>query len=168
MLTETQKQTSVEKAEFVLTEIQRVGELLNSGKRPSEIFGGGSGAVVELTAHITHAETQREYTCGQKALKTFSELASIALESRSDSQDFDLNEVAERLRVTFLSFVFKSRDGSIADFIEEWLLVAVSYVAQRHRAYTQSSRRRPRACPAARRLPRPLSQPRRTRHARAR
>lgn len=136
MLTEAQKQLCVEKAEFVLLEMQRIGELLNSGSRFQDIFGEGPSAMFEFLAKIKHMETEDEYTCGQKAFQVFPELALIALEQRPDAQDFDPKEVTERLRTTFLSFVFKNREGVVADFVEDWLKGALRYVSLRHRSYT--------------------------------
>lgn len=136
MLTEAQKQICVEKAEFVLLEIQRIGELLNRGSRLQDILGEGPSAMLEFFAKLKHAETKREYTCGQKAFQIFPELALIALAGRPDVQDFDPQEVSERLRATLLSFVFNNRDVSVADFIEEWLRDALVSVSRRHRSYT--------------------------------
>lgn len=137
MLTALQKHICVDKAEFILLEIQRIGELLNGGgNRLQDVFGDGPPAVLELLAKIKHEETQREYTCGQKAFQKFPELVSLTLEGRLDVHDFDQKEVSERLRSTFLSFVFKNREVIVADFIEQWLDEAVIYVSRRHRSFT--------------------------------
>jgi hypothetical protein len=70
MLTATQKQACVDKAEFVLTEIQQ--GLLNETQNFKEIFGDGPDAMFEFMAKIKHEETGCEFSCGQKAIANFS------------------------------------------------------------------------------------------------
>jgi len=136
MLTATQKQACVEKAEFVLLEIQRIQELLNEKEVFKDNLGDGPEAMFEFMAKIKNEETQREFTCGQKALRIFGELTSSVLAERPDALDFDSNEITDRLRETFLSYVFRNLENSLDSYVEQWIEEAVAYVAHRHRSYT--------------------------------
>jgi Apea-like HEPN len=136
MLTATQKQTCVDKAEFVLTEIQRIQELLNKTQNFKEIFGGGPGAMFEFMAKIKHEETGREFSCGQKALGVFQEVAALVLANEPDVVDFDPSEVTDRLRETFLSYVFTDLEAPLDSYVKQWIAEAIVYTSRRHRRYT--------------------------------
>lgn len=136
MLTATQKQVCVDKAEFVLTEIQRIQELFSKTQDFKEIFGDGPRAMFEFMAKIKHEETEREFSCGQKALGIFREVAALGLANEADAVNFDPREVTDRLRKTFLSYVFTDLDAPLESYVERWIADAVVYASRRHRSYT--------------------------------
>jgi hypothetical protein len=136
MLSESQRQSCLEAAEFVLLEIERFQTAMNSGAPFPQIFGEGASAVVELMAKIKYTETAREFTCGREALRRFRQMASWALAERSDGADFDASEVEERLRDTFLSYVFADVERALESYVDDWIEAAIRYVQRRHRART--------------------------------
>lgn len=136
MLTASDKQTCIETAEFVLTEIERFIKLFEASANFKETFGQGHQALGEFTAHIKHAESGREYICGREALRGFKKIARIALETHANVEDFDESEVVERLRNTFLSFVLEDLQRPLDAYIEQWIEMSVRYVRVRHRART--------------------------------
>lgn len=136
MLTATQKQVSVEKVEFVLAEIQRFQGLLNETQDFKEVFGEGPGAMFEFMAKIKHEETGREFSCGQKALGIFREVAALGLANEVDAGNFDPQGVTDRLRNTFLSYVLKDLEAPLDSYVERWIADAIVYTSRRHKSYT--------------------------------
>jgi hypothetical protein len=136
MVAATQKQVCIEKAEFVLTEIQRIQRLLSKTQDFKEIFGDGPRAIFEFRAKIKHEETGREFTCGQKALGIFREVAVLGLANEADSVTFDPREVTDRLQKTFLSYAFKDLEAPLDSYVEQWIADAIVYTSRRHRSYT--------------------------------
>ncbi len=136
MLSASHKQSCIEKAEFVLTEIQRIQELLNRKQDFKVVFGDGPSAMFEFMAKIKHEETGREYSCGTKALGVFREVAAIALSNESAPEDFDAQEISEHLRETFLSYVLKDLETPLENYVEHWVKDTIAYASRRHRSYT--------------------------------
>lgn len=106
MLTSQSRLSCVEAADFVLTEIERFQKLFQSGASFTETFGDSHSSLTEFMSNVRHSDTGREYTCGREGLKCFRKIAAVALRERDDAEDFDESEVAEKLRNTFLSYVF--------------------------------------------------------------
>jgi hypothetical protein len=136
MLAEKDKRNCIVAADFVLLEIERFQKLFASGSSFPQIFGDGHNSLGEFTAKVKHAETGREYTCGQEGLRSFKKIASLALQTRDDAEDFDTSELTQRLQGTFLSFVFADTQRELDSYIEEWIATAIRYVHGRHRTQT--------------------------------
>jgi hypothetical protein len=136
MLTDHDRQICIEAAELVLSEMERIHKLLQAPAPFKEIFGEGYGSVVEVASKIKHSESGREFNCGRKGLKSFRKIASIALEGTVDAEDFEPSELIDRLRDTFLSYVFSDRDWRMSDLIDTWVDTSLSYVRRRHHCYT--------------------------------
>lgn len=136
MLSESHRTSALEAAEFVLQEIARSQTAMQSRAPFPEIFGDGVAAVAEFMAKITYAENGREFTCGREALRRFREIASWALKAEETAADFDAEEVEQRLRNTFLSFVFADVERPLESYLNAWIASAMRYVRRRHRERT--------------------------------
>jgi hypothetical protein len=136
MLTDHDRQICIEAAKLVLSEMERIQELLEARAPFKEIFGEGYGSVFEVASKIKYSESGREFNCGRKGLESFRKIASIALGGRVDAEDFEPSELIDRLRDTFLSYAFSDRDWRMSDLIDTWVDTSLSYVRRRHHCYT--------------------------------
>jgi Apea-like HEPN len=136
MLNDEGRLQCIAASEFILSEMDRFQKLFQSKASFTQTFGDDHSSITEFMSKVMHAETGREYTCGGKALKSFRNIASIALAERADAEDFDASGVAERLRDTFLSFVFADVNKPLNDYVERWIEAAIHHVHTRHRRYS--------------------------------
>ncbi len=119
--------------DFIVSEMERFHRLAQSGASFTQQFGDGPKALLEMTATIPYAALNREFPCGREAFKRFHKLAKILVGYRPDAPDWDTAVLSERLRVTFLSYLFAEGVKNTEEMLEPWLAAGVRYVRARHR-----------------------------------
>jgi hypothetical protein len=119
--------------DFIVSELERFHTLAISEASFNERFGEGLSAVLELSADIPHPASNRNVTCGREALRRFHKISKILIGHRSDANDWDSEALSERLRATFLRYLFAEGVKNSGDILEPWLTAGLSYVRARHR-----------------------------------
>jgi hypothetical protein len=119
--------------DFIVSEMERFHKLAQSGASFTEQFGHGQQALLEMTAKIPYAALNREFPCGREAFKRFHKIAKILAGHRSDATDWDTTVLSERLRATFLSYLFAEGVKNTGEMLEPWLVAGIRYVRARHR-----------------------------------
>lgn len=121
--------------QFILSEMERHHRLVLSEASFAERFGAGHAALGEFTATVTYKPTGREFVVGREALRRFRIIALSVLEPRTDYADWNIGELADQLRATFLDYVFTEGLEDAATIVEPWIEAAVRFVRSRHRRH---------------------------------
>jgi hypothetical protein len=119
--------------DFIVSEMERCHNPAQNGASFKEQFGEGTGALLEMTAKIPYAPLNREFPCGREALRRFHKIAKTLIEYRSDAGDWDAAVLSERLRNTFLLYLFAEGIMNTGEILDPWLATGVRYVRARHK-----------------------------------
>ncbi len=132
-MTNTVKAKCDIEVQFIVSEMERHHLLAQSNAGFKERFGEGHAALFEFMAKIRHSVTDREFVIGQGALRGFSTIAKMVIEDREDQANWDAAKLAERLKSTFLDYLFTEGIEDTADIVTPWISAAIRHVHARHR-----------------------------------
>ena len=135
MFTLSLKDKCEPEVQFIVAEMKRHHLLAQSKASFTERFGENHAALLEFTAKVAHKTTGREFIVGREALRRFRVIAEFVVEVRPDNADWDVSELAEHLRATFLDYFFADGVEDITAVVEPWIEAAGRQVRARHRRY---------------------------------
>src|SRR5258708_35310898 len=92
--------------DFIVYEMERFHNLALTGATFKEQFGEGHSAILELTADLRDVASNRKIPCGRKALRRFHKIGKSLIGYRSDTSAWDAVVLSNRLRATFLTYLF--------------------------------------------------------------